>query len=394
MPNLWNFNEDGTGLKFALTEDLLSEIQEAVRVVLGNDLSLDPSTPQGQLISARVESDENLIAGIEMLANSLFNGGSGAMLDIWAWNQFRATRRKAVNGYVVITIEGKAGVFIPSNFQISDGSLNYTIEKETTIPDNGTIDINFICDKVTDQISLQNTIQNIITPIVGVDRVNNKSSSIAGIFEESDSAFYQRCMKFGSLFKNSTFRSIQANIAEVAGVIKSAGYENATNKQVTYKGTTFPSHSFGIVVLGGSDQDVAQGIADSKGVGDQSTGDQEVKLSINKVENIYKFYRAKPTAIKVSVDCSIDARSPSSYQQFVKEAVTAYVNSLEIGAYITQPEMCKAIEAKISGFQLNAVQIGKKDGSLGTSPIKLEFTELATIADEDIAVTGSEVNNT
>lgn len=385
--NIWQFNSDGSALTFAGASDLLEQYQNLYSKIFPN-ISLEPSTPQGQIISARVEESMAIISELEKVVNYFFLGGNNEALDIWAWNTFRATRKKATNGYVGITIEGVPNTTIPSGFTITDGTLNYAIQSDITIPSTGSIDTNFICTEVTETISLQNTITHIVTPIIGVDRVNNPSSSIAGIFEETDSAFYNRCITNGSLAKNSSYRSIKANVAQVSGVIKIAGYENYTKASVTYKGTEIGANSFALVILGGSDNDIATTIAECKPPGSGMTGDVEVEVDIDGSIINYYFYRPKPAKLQFSVNCQLDVNSPTSYASFVKEAIQNYVNNLEIGAYITQPAVANAIQSYVNGFKINSVQIGRVGSALGYTPIELQFLELAQVDDANISVTG------
>ena len=191
---LWQLNDSKTGLVFTGAGDIKAQYEELFKRLFPN-LNLDPSTPQGQLISAKTEQLLHMIAGLENIANSFFFGGSGQMLDIWAWNIFRARRKEAVAGFVVITIEGQQGTDIPAGFEVSDGTLFYRLEKPLTIPQGGTIEGTFICQEVTENISLAGQITQIITPIVGVDRVENAAPSSKGVERESDSDFKQRCIE-------------------------------------------------------------------------------------------------------------------------------------------------------------------------------------------------------
>lgn len=382
---LWQLNDSKTGLVFTGAGDIKSQYEELFKRLFPN-LNLDPSTPQGQLISAKTEQLLHMISGLENIANSFFFGGSGQMLDIWAWNIFRARRKEAVAGFVVITIEGQQGTDIPAGFEVSDGTLFYRLEAPLTIPQGGTIEGTFICQEVTENISLAGQITQIITPIVGVDRVENAAPSSKGVERESDSDFKQRCIELGSLFKNSTFRSILANVAQVSGVIKIAGYENPTDKPVTYKNQQINAHSFAIVILGGDDKAIAQAIADTKPTGAGMVGDIAVELEVAGILTTYRFFRPQPEKLKVDIQAGIYPTSPSSYADIIKAAVKGFVDKIEIGGYITQAELAKAIQDAAVGFDIKQVKFSKKAGVTGYDPIELDFLQLATIDDADISV--------
>ena len=157
------------------------------------------------------------------------------MLDLWAYNQYRITRKSAVKGSVLIDIIGVPETIIPKGFIVSNGELQFETYAEHTIGDSGSIQIHLQQVEVSEKIALQNTIRQIITKIDGVDSVNNPNSSTAGILRESDTQFYKRALQYGSIYKNSSFASILANIANVSGVEKISGYEHLDSTDDRFK---------------------------------------------------------------------------------------------------------------------------------------------------------------
>ena len=260
------------------------------------------------------------------------------------------------------------------------------MDKDIIIDENGKAQALFIAEYPTEKISLENTITQIITNIVGVEKVNNPNPSQAGILTESDSAFYYRCQKYGSLFKNSSFASILANIANLHGVEKIGGYENASKAEITKNNFIIDPFSFVIVVKGGDTQQIAETIAKCKPPGAGMMGDTEVAILVNTKEIIYKFQRPTEAPIKAEISVQIDINSPSIYAGQVKQAVINYVNALEIGDYITQPELSQQIAKETSGFKIQDVKIGRKAESVSYNPIQLNLDEIATISQADILV--------
>lgn len=382
---LWKLKDDKSGLEFQFTESIESTYKELFNKIFPN-INTDPSTPIGQIITHLTEQDTATITAIQDLINYFFLGGNANLLDIWAYNQYRATRKQGINGNALIDIQGEPHTQINKGFIISDGETRYILDKDITIGENGKVQALFSAESPTEKILLANTITQIVTNIVGVEKVNNPNPSTAGIPKESDSAFYYRCQKYGSLFKNSSFSSILANIANLHGVEKIGGYENASKQEVTKNGFKINPFSFVIVVKGGDSHKIAETIAQCKPPGAGMMGDTEIKLIINTKEIIYKFQRPTEAPMKAEISVQTDINSPSIYAEQVKQAVINYINALEIGDYITQPALSQQIAKETSGFQVQDVKIGRKSASVGYNPIQLNLDELATISTADIQV--------
>lgn len=382
---LWKLKDDKSGLEFQFTESIESAYKELFNKIFPN-INTEPSTPIGQIITHLTEQDTATITAIQDLINYFFLGGNANLLDIWAYNQYRATRKQGINGNALIDIQGVPHTQINKGFTISDGETRYILDKDITIGENGKAQALLSAESPTEKISLANTITQIVTNIVGVEKVNNPNPSTAGIPKESDSAFYYRCQKYGSLFKNSSFASILANIANLHGVEKIGGYENASKREVTKNGFKIDPFSFVIVVKGGDSHKIAETIAQCKPPGAGMMGDTEIKLIINTKEIIYKFQRPTEAQMKAEISVQTDINSPSIYAEQVKQAVINYINALEIGDYITQPALSQQIAKETSGFQIQDVKIGRKSASVGYNPIQLNLDELATISTADIQV--------
>ena len=385
--NLWSLNDSGE-LEFSYKDDILAEYQSLFKTIFG-DINTDPSTPQGQIITSLTQIDLATISYLENLANAFFFGGSGDFLDKWAWNLYRVTRKNGTPSSVMIKITGRPNTDIPNDFTISDGSENYVIEAPTRIGENGEVIAKFNNININDFVAKANTITQIVTNVDGVERVNNENNATQAIFRETDAELFNRCLYFGSTATNSSFRSILANVAQVKGVNRLAGAENVLNTAQTINGVELTPHSICIVVDGGEAQEIAEAIQKSRATGCDMVGDIEIPLYIDKQKYIYRFYRPKAVAIKAKVSVS-EANSGlirADFEKITKEALSNFINNLDIAKTITQPLLSNAL-IKIVGsdFNIDDLQFSKKSESLAYSPINLKLNEIATISLDDIEV--------
>ena len=386
---LWKFNKDKSGLEFAYTDEIKVEY-EALFKQMFKDINTEPNTPAGQLITYLTELDTKAITTQQNMLNYFFLGGSGKMLDLWAYNQYRIKRKMGLNGSVSIDISGAPFTKIPKGFKVSDGENVYVLENDIQIMYTGKVSAQFIAETPKETISLANSVTQIVTSIVGVERVTNPAPSVAGILIENDSALYLRCQQYGSIFKNSSFASILANVSQVKGVTKIGGYENVSDNQETFLGFVLKPHSFVIVVQGGDDKEIAQTIAQCKPPGSAMNGNTEIKLLIQDKEITYAFQRPKLVKLKIDVSCELNLNSPNTYADLVKDAILNYINTIGIGDFISQPALSQSIVNEANGFGIKDVKLGKKDSGTSYSPIQLNLDELATIELTDINVVGNQ----
>ena len=386
--SLWRFNTDETALIFDSGEDILNDYKELFKQLFPN-ISLEANTPQMQLIAFLAETDSVTIKEFAKLVNYFFNGGSGEMLDIWAWNLFRAKRKDAVFGYATVTAYGVVGTQIPSGFKVSNGEQIFQTNSDYEIGANGEVEMLVTATEINEKSALANTITTQITPILGVERVTNQSASIAGIAKETDTAFYKRCVSYNSLYKNSSFRSIMANVAQVSGVTKINGYENPTSDEVVFKNETFAPHSFGVVCIGGDDTEIAEVIRKTKSIGSYAQGTTAINFTDEKYQTVstFRFYRPVATPLEFSVKARLYKQSPNAYEQIIKDGLKLFVDNLQIGDYFTQPQVSQWLNNYVSGFDIVDLKIAFKNGTLGYNPITMTFLQNATIAESDIAVT-------
>lgn len=383
--NLYAYDTTTQQMFFKYRDDILLEYQ-ALFSSLFPDLNLDPATPQGQIITALVQEDLATIGNFENQLNSFFFGGTGQYLDLWAWNLFRVTRKQGVAGTAIIHITGVAGTVIPSDFTITDGTIQYQISAQTTIPVSEYIDVLFNATTISTAISTPNTINQFVTVVDGVETVNNPSVSTEAILQETDDQLFNRCLYFGATATNSSFRSIMANISQITGVSKIAGAENYTDVNKVVKGITLTPHSICICVLGATDSEIATSIMNSRPTGCNMIGDTTVTVVDNGVDYTYTFYRPTSVPLKVKVEVDIDINSPTNWESTVKNNVIAFVENINIAGLITQPNLARYLHKNVSGFDIVDAKLSLESGVLGYDSIQLNLNQLATITTVNIEV--------
>lgn len=392
--NLWTYDKENQNVKFAYADEILSAYQSAFKRIFPN-ISVDSSTPQGQLITSLAQTDLATIALLQSFINSFFFGGNGISLDLWAWNLFRIKRKSGTKSQAIIRVSGVANTRIPSDFKVSDSEGHtFTISSPNeSIGTSGYSDCLFIADDLSDFQAQPNSLSEIVNSVLGLEQVTNPNIATEPILKESDNELFQRCLNFGALATNASFKSILANVANVNGVLKLNGIENVANVNQTIQGLDLLPHSILLVVKGGEDLEIAEAIQKSRATGCAMNGDVEVEIMLNDVAYAYKFSRPSIVALKCEVTISNKNIIEANYKALASEAIVNYINKLQIGAFITQPNIANSLKNQISGFEIVDLKFSKKDNELGYEAIQLQGNEEAFIATDDITITLSEAQS-
>ena len=149
-----------------------------------------------------------------------------------------------------VVCTGQAGTFL-NNATVSDSNGNlWSIPNGTQIGSGGTATVTVTCLTLGAITAAENTINQIATPILNWQSVNNPTSAaIPGNGVETDAALRVRQSNSVTLPSTTLFDGITAAIEAVPGVTRVTPYENNTN---TTNSNGIPAKTLCFVVEGGS----------------------------------------------------------------------------------------------------------------------------------------------
>jgi len=128
------------------TSTTRNEVIQEFRDVFGQDLVVDPSTPQGQLITRITELRDAVARNNADVANQINPAlSSGRFLDALV-GLSGASRKPATKSIISqVTIGGTPGTLIPAGSMASTNSGQvFELAQSITIPSGGTVDAAFI----------------------------------------------------------------------------------------------------------------------------------------------------------------------------------------------------------------------------------------------------------
>lgn len=232
---------------------------------------------------------------------------------------------------------------------------------------------------------LPNTINTIVTPVLGWDGVNNPVAASVGRLRETDEELRQRFRNAKFERATNTLDAVYSAIRNVEGVEEVVVYENDTDV-TDAKGV--PPHSFLPIVVGGLSTDIAQAIWDNKPIGILSDGNTTV--SINDVQGFahdVSFSRPDPVVIYISIPLTKDANYPPNGDDLIKSALIEYFKeNFKIGDDVIYSRLFTPINSVPGHYVSGMMGIGTDPLSLGSSNITINFDEIASLSDVNIEI--------
>lgn len=144
-------------------------------------------------------------------------------------------------------------------------------------------------------ISPSNSVTTILSSISGLISTTNPDAYVVGRLRESDEDYRNRILISQQTRGKATVPAIRSAVRNVQGVTTALVIENDTGFTDS-EGR--PDHSFEVVVQGGSDQDIADAIYDSKPAGIPSFGTTSAIVTIEGFQNTV--YLTRPVAVHLA----------------------------------------------------------------------------------------------
>ncbi|SQI42319.1 Uncharacterized homolog of phage Mu protein gp47 [Leminorella richardii] len=198
----------------------------------------------------------------------------------------------------------------------------------------------------------QGALREIVTPRSGWEDVCNLVEGVTGRERESDTELRTRFEQSRQSLGSATVKAIRARlIQDVSGVSEVRIFENRTN-QTSDDG--IPPHAFEALVVGGSDQSVADALWTHKPAGIETYGANSIMVKDENGDGQrICFSRAtqKYAWIRVHVTGLYDEEAlPQDIISTIKRAVMSYGESLSIGEDIILQRMLGPIYANTTGL--------------------------------------------
>lgn len=385
MNGVYMWIKSDNGLELSDTSTILEQVQNVFLQAFPN-LNIEPSTPQGQIITAITEMFVQAQSDLAEFANIFVNGGTGVWLDAYCKTYYGITRKQASNGSVTAVISGTNGTIIPVGFTAKSGDYEFETISEYIIESGGSCYAELFAKDNGDFSIDAGTLTTIITPETGVERITNPYESTSGTNTETDNELKLRALNSLTYRATSIFDGLLAQIEQLSGVQKVAGYENNTKNAVEYKGITCEPNSIAIVCKGGDLKQIGKVILENKTVGAYVQGDIEIPVyeEISKQTYTMRIYRPTQKQLKVELKVITNNLTTQDYAAQLQEQIINIIKSYKINDEIIPFQVASGIS--LPNLQLADFKMGLVSATATYNPITLNFTDEAVISADNILV--------
>lgn len=380
------------GIEYQNTDEILNDVKSAFTKAFPN-LNVDSvDTPQGQIIAFITEKLSEARDSVLQFTNATFLGGYRAYEDINANTFFGITRHGASNATVKVKVSGQPKTIIPANFRAKSGSYEFINSSgETTINDSGFATIEMSCVEFGEIQILKNTLNTILTPVYGIESINNDEDSTKGSNEENN--LWIRALESQSFRAVALFESYLSKIMNVSGVTDVVGYDNYTSKTVVHKNQSFTPHTIGIVVEGGEIKDIAEAMYKARNPGPAMIGDIEYEVlgNFDNQSYIMRFSRPIYTKLRCKIEVCLGKLADQNYEYNLKNQIVDIIKRNKINQTIFSDskklQIVKPNDVDIVYIKFEKLTNENQALEIqGEDIIELDFKEKATISLSDIEV--------
>lgn len=347
------FNYDlSTGLVVPDTATTLSDVQDTFQTNFGSDLDLNPSSPQGILITGDVllyDETARFTADVANQFNPNYAGGIwlDAMMAMTGLTRIAQTKTT-----VTATCTGVDGTIIYEGAYASTSAGDLFRATSTVTISGGTASVPFSAYEYGAIPCSAGTLTTISTNILGWTGITNATDGTLGTDQQSDLSAGNLRKRTLALQGSATIEAIQSNINAIEGVQSSQVRENYEAYSQVIDGITMKANSIYACVNGGTDSAVAESIMKKRSGGLGFNGTTTVNYT-ETTGQIIPVQFDRPTIIQVLCKLTVRLSGASGdVVNTIKQRVIDYANGDIDG------EDGFVVGGDVSPFELSAVCMG------------------------------------
>lgn len=360
-----------TGVIVPDTSTILQSVQESYQQAFGQDLALDPSTPQGVLITAEALSETAVVQNNAAVANQINpNVAGGTFLDaimaLTGMQRTVQTQTQVPN----VTVAGVPGTVIPQGAQASTsaGDLFQTLST-VTLPPSGNTLVNFSSIEYGAIPCSIGDLTQVVSSVLGWETVTNGTAGTLGTTTQSDQA--ARALRQNTLgFQGVALPvAITSALYNVPGVTSLFFQENISPDTQVINGITMVGHSIYVCVSGGSETDIAAALLENKSSGCAWNGDTTVNVVEPASGQTYPVQFDIPEQIGILVTITTTNGNVHAITQSIldyaagllqvtdQNGSTGTLPGFVVGADVSPWDIAGAVTAENPGTYISNVQI-------------------------------------
>lgn len=379
------------------TSDTRNQVVTEWKQALGQDLITDDETPQGLLINAETEARQSVARANAAIANQINpNIAEGIFLDaIWALTGGQRLKASYTQVQEVI-LTGVAGTVIVEGSLAQASDYQFKTLSTVVLNASGKAVVNFQAVELGVVPCLANQLNKIITPILGWETVNNPRDGVMGKDEESDLSARLRRKRTLALQGRALPEAIVSDLYSLEGVKSLVFRENISNTYQIVDGVPFElkPHSIWVCIEGGSDNQIAQSLLNSKSLGAGYNGQQKLEVIEPVSGQSYEVQFDRPEHVLIYIKVTVKASSPTFDPQLVIPYVImnyakgeqAQEQGFMIGNTVSSFEIAAAINKEYPSLFIKKIEISTDAINYSSQEIEIALNQIAETSERLIRV--------
>jgi len=381
-----------SGIQVQTFQEIYDELAAGYRSIYGEDINLDPDSPDGQRVAIEAQSRLDLQSFGALLYQQIDpDFALGQRLNSLI-KLSGITRRPATRSQVDVTLTTDRPLTLPADYAVEDdlGQVWTTLSTVDVLA--GANAVTLFAENFGAVEADAGTVTEPVTFVIGVLSVTNPAAATVGRDEETDEELRVRRNRSLQNPATSTVGGLFTVIGNLTGVTDLAVYEN--DQDTTDTERNIPPHTIWAVVEGGAVDEIVEAIAKNK------TGGTGLK---GNVEGTYIETLQKPNGDEYDIIHEMRFDRPVEVPLFITLTVTRKVSADPVDIELIKQKLAD----RVFGINENAeasdlYETVKKAGTnfvatdLQVSDDNITFTdgliqsapdEKFTIATTDITVT-------
>lgn len=373
-----------------------AEVEADFQAIFGADIPLDPSTPQGGLITMLTEERDGIARNNAEVANQINPDLSGGVFLDAVWRLTGGQRRPGTFSRLVgVEIGGTPNTIITAGSVavVSATGAEFGIVSDTIIGPAGTVTADFQA-LVTGPVNVAiGGLDSVASGVLGWETVNNPAVAIPGKLVEADIPSRLRRRQTLAIQTMSSVEAIISALYDTDGVESLSFRENVAATTQVIDGISMIAHSIYACVDGGTDADVAYVLMREKTDGAAYNGAVLVPTTQPFSGQVIPVNFDRPTGIPVFVRFTV---KPSALDvlTIIPDAVIAYRDGdlpgdrgFTVGKSLSPFELAGAVHQVEPSIFISKVEISTDAGvSWSTNSLAIALNQVARITRSSVLV--------
>lgn len=355
-------------------EDILSEIESDERVKIDAGLDVQPETPIGQLNGIFAAKLAEVWEQMEAINANQYPDSASDFGLVGVASLTGTFPAAATKGTVVLKLTLGAAVTVPAGSVAAvfgDPTNRWVTTVAVTSVLAGVFTVAAEAELAGNISAAAATITLIVTPVAGWTLVTNDADAIEGTEIDTDAQLRIRREQELSLAGSTTINAIRADLLQVEDVTSVTVFHNPTDFT---DANGLPPHTVEALVLGGTNQAVADALFDTVAGGIDTFGGFEVTvIATQGTSHLLRFSRPTAIDILVEIDLDISTDYPATGDAAVADAIKLYVDGLPVGNDVFLSQINgPAIGAAEGIIDVTAIRIGSVLPAV--APVAVDYT--------------------